>query len=133
MPFMFPNYDVAIACEYGPVGKEIEKLYEKQNMLVLAWGANEFRDFSNRTHEIKTPDDMGKLKMRVPNSEMYIDLWRAMGANPVSMSWAETVGAIQTGTIDGQENGPVSPILQKSMNCSNIIPFPTIPMIQLCW
>ena len=106
LPFMFPSYDVAIACENGPIGKDMEKLYEKQNMIVLGWGANDFRDFSNRTREVKVPDDLKNLKMRVPNSEMYLDLWRTMGTNPVAMSWAETVGALQTGTVDGQENGP---------------------------
>jgi len=106
LPFMFPSYDVAMTCENGPLGKEMEKLYEKQNMLILGWGANDFRDFSNRTREIKVPDDLKNLKMRVPNSEMYLDLWRTLGTNPVAMSWAETVGALQTGTVDGQENGP---------------------------
>jgi tripartite ATP-independent transporter DctP family solute receptor len=106
LPFMFPSYDVAMACENGTIGKDIEKLYEKQNMIILGWGANDFRDFSNRTREIKIPDDMKNLKMRVPNSEMYLDLWRTLGTNPVAMSWPETVGALQTGTIDGQENGP---------------------------
>ena len=106
LPFMFPSYDVAMACENGPIGKDMEKLYEKQNMIVLGWGANDFRDFSNRTREVKVPDDLKNLKMRVPNSEMYLDLWRTMGTNPVAMSWAETVGALQTGTVDGQENGP---------------------------
>jgi tripartite ATP-independent transporter DctP family solute receptor len=106
LPFMFPSYDVAMACETGAIGKDMEKLYEKQNMIVLGWGANDFRDFSNRTREVKVPDDLKNLKMRVPNSEMYLDLWRTMGTNPVAMSWAETVGALQTGTVDGQENGP---------------------------
>jgi len=106
MPFMFPSYDVAVACENGPFGKHIEKLYEKQNILVLAWGANDFRDFTNNVREIKNPADLKGIKMRVPNSEMYIDLWRIMGANPVCMSWSEAVGALKTGTIDGQENGP---------------------------
>ena len=106
LPFMFPSYDVAMACEYGPIGKDMEKLYEKQNMLILGWGANDFRDFSNRVREVKVPDDLKNLKMRVPNSEMYLDLWRTLGTNPVAMSWAETVGALQTGTVDGQENGP---------------------------
>lgn len=106
LPFMFPSYDVAMACENGTIGKDMEKLYEKQNMLILGWGANDFRDFSNRTREVKVPDDLKNLKMRVPNSEMYLDLWRTMGTNPVAMSWAETVGALQTGTVDGQENGP---------------------------
>jgi tripartite ATP-independent transporter DctP family solute receptor len=106
LPFMFPSYDVAIACENGAIGKDMEKLYEKQNMIILGWGANDFRDFSNRTREIKVPDDLKNLKMRVPNSEMYLDLWRTLGTNPVAMSWAETVGALQTGTVDGQENGP---------------------------
>lgn len=47
---------------------------------------------------------MKGLKIRVPGMKMYIDLFTALGADPISMNFAEVFTALQTGSIDGQEN-----------------------------
>jgi TRAP-type C4-dicarboxylate transport system substrate-binding protein len=53
---------------------------------------------------------MDGLKIRVVGSPLFIDTFRAFGANPVSINWSETLTALQQGTVDGQEN-PVSSIV----------------------
>lgn len=62
--------------------------------------------------EVKTPDDLKGMKIRVPNSNTYIKTFEAMGATPTPMPLAEVYTALQQGLIDGAEN-PM-PVLQGS-------------------
>lgn len=54
--------------------------------------------------EIKTPADMAGVKLRMPNSEAWLFLGKALGANPLPMAFTEIYTALQTGAIDGQDN-----------------------------
>lgn len=66
---------------------------------------NGFRQLTNSKTVVDDPSDLKNLKIRVPGSEVYMGFFRALGADPTSMSWSEVFTAIQQGTIDGQENG----------------------------
>jgi len=59
---------------------------------------------------VRKPEDLDGLKIRVVGSPIFIDTFRAMGANPLSVNWSETLTALQQGTVDGQEN-PVASII----------------------
>ncbi|MEA4933679.1 MAG: TRAP transporter substrate-binding protein DctP, partial [Lawsonibacter sp.] len=50
--------------------------------------------------QIKTPEDMKGLKLRVPASSPYLDCFNALGASPMAMSSSEQIGALSAGTID---------------------------------
>ena len=52
---------------------------------------------------LDTPDDMKGMKIRVPNSSMYINCLSAMGATTVAMPFGETISAVQQGVVDGLE------------------------------
>ncbi len=65
--------------------------------------------------EILHPEDVKGLKVRVPGNEVYLATWEALGANIVSMPYAEVYTALQQGTADAQEN-PVETILAGSFN-----------------
>ena len=62
--------------------------------------------------EMLTPDSMKGLKMRVPNSPMYLLFPRSVGANPAPIAFAEVYLALQQGVVDAQEN-PLPTILEK--------------------
>ena len=66
---------------------------------------NGFRQLTNSKTVVDEPSDLKNLKIRVPGSEVYMGFFRALNADPTSMSWSEVFTAIQQGTIDGQENG----------------------------
>lgn len=51
-----------------------------------------------------TPADMKGVKLRMPNSETWLFLGKALGANPVPIAWAELYTALQAGAVDGQDN-----------------------------
>ena len=54
--------------------------------------------------EIKTPADMSGIKLRMPNTESWQFLGKALGANPVPIAFTEIYTALQTGAVDGQDN-----------------------------
>jgi len=63
--------------------------------------------------EIKTPADMAGVKLRMPPGEFWQFLGEALGANPTPVAYAELYTALQTGTVDGQDNPLVSSKLMK--------------------
>ena len=57
-----------------------------------------------QARDVKTPADMAGLKLRMPGSETWQFLGKALGANPTPLAFEEVYLAMQTGTIDGLEN-----------------------------
>jgi TRAP-type C4-dicarboxylate transport system substrate-binding protein len=58
--------------------------------------------------QIRTPADMAGIKLRMPPGEFWQFLGESLGANPTPVAYAELYTALQTGTVDGQDN-PVVP------------------------
>ncbi len=111
LPFLFPGYEALDAVESGTAGKQIFKIVEEKGVVPLCWAENGFREVTNSKHAIQRPGDMEGLKLRVVGSPIFIDIFKAVGANPISMNWAEAQTAFQQGTVDGQENPVVSVIV----------------------
>ncbi len=104
MPFLMPDYKAIDALTGGAVGKEIFKILESKDTVPVAWGENGFRELSNSKKEIRKPEDLKGLKIRVVGSPLFLDTFTALGANPTQMSWADAVPALSSGAVDGQEN-----------------------------
>jgi TRAP-type C4-dicarboxylate transport system substrate-binding protein len=56
------------------------------------------------TKEIKTPADLAGVKLRMPGSDAWLFLGKALGASPTPVAFGEIYTALQTGAIDGQDN-----------------------------
>lgn len=105
IPWSFDNYTEAREVIDATGGDYYAGRMEAKGMTYLGSFHNGFRQITNSKHEITAPADLKNLKIRVPGSEIYMGFFRALGADPTSMSWSEVFTAIQQGTIDGQENG----------------------------
>jgi tripartite ATP-independent transporter DctP family solute receptor len=111
MPFMYPSYKAIDGVENGDPGQKLWKMIESKGVIPLAWGENGFRELTNGKRPVRRPEDLEGLKVRVVGSPIFIDTFRALGANPVNMNWGEAQTAFQQGTVDGQENPVVSVIM----------------------
>jgi TRAP-type transport system periplasmic protein len=111
LPFFFPDYKSLDAVTAGEVGKTLFKNIEDKGVIGLAWGENGYRELTNSKRSVRKPEDLAGLKVRVVGSPIFIDTFRALGANPVSVNWSETLTSLQQGTVDGQENPVVSIII----------------------
>jgi len=114
LPFFISSqpdpYKALDAIEAGKAGKIISDALQKKGVTVLGWGENGFRELTNGIKPIVTPDDMAGMKIRVVGSPLYLDIFKALGANPINMNWGEAVTAFQQGVVDGQEN-PVNSVI----------------------
>lgn len=107
MPWLFPRgyQDVdRIVFNGGPGGQMISQLMEAKGAHVLGLCENGFRQITNNKREIKTPEDMKGLKVRIASIPQYTTLYKMFGTDPVTMSFGEVFTALQQGAIDGQEN-----------------------------
>ncbi|MDL2314407.1 DctP family TRAP transporter solute-binding subunit [Desulfovibrio sp. OttesenSCG-928-C14] len=108
LPFFIagePNrYKAMDAILDGEGGKLIAQAIEKKGGKFIAFGENGFRELTNSKKEIRKPSDLVGMKIRVVGSPLFIDIFKALGANPQAMAWSDTMSAIQQGVIDGQEN-----------------------------
>ena len=111
MPFMYPSYRALDAVENGEPGQKLWKLIEAKGVVPLAWGENGFRQLTNGKRPVRAPADLEGLKVRVVGSPIFIDTFRALGANPINMNWGDAQTAFQQGTVDGQENPVVSVLI----------------------
>ncbi|MDR3532173.1 MAG: TRAP transporter substrate-binding protein [Rhodopila sp.] len=63
-----------------------------------------FREVSSSTHPITDPDSFKGFKIRIPPSQLGVSMFRALGAAPATLNFAEAYTALQTHVVDGQEN-----------------------------
>jgi tripartite ATP-independent transporter DctP family solute receptor len=88
----------------GRLGALVLSAMEQRGLIGLALYDAGPRCFYNSHRPIQTPDDLIGLKLRVPVSDIFIDLIRALGGNPTPLGYGDTYSALQTHLIDGAEN-----------------------------
>jgi tripartite ATP-independent transporter DctP family solute receptor len=105
--YLFRDIDHMYRVLTGPVGKNYwDTLAKKSGMRVLdVWylGTREL-SLTKSAGPVRTPADLKGKKVRWPNSEAWLDVGRALGANPTPMGFGEVYLALKTGTIEGQDN-----------------------------
>lgn len=104
LPFIFKSTAHMRKVLDGPVGEEILKALEPHGFIGLAFYDSGARSFYLTKKPIKTPADMKGLKVRVQQSDMWVSMMQALGANPTPMPYAEVYTALKTGVVDGAEN-----------------------------
>jgi len=108
LPFLFRDIPHTYKA-LDTVGMEMNKGLEARQLKVLGFYENGVRHLTNNVRPVTKPEDMKGLKIRVMEQPVYIELMKALGANPTPMAFGELYTALQQGTVDGQEN-PVSHI-----------------------
>ncbi|WP_029165616.1 DctP family TRAP transporter solute-binding subunit [Aminiphilus circumscriptus] len=103
LPFIFRDVQHAYKA-LDTVGMEIGAKLEGKGMKVLVYMENGVRHMTNNKHPIRVPEDMKGLKIRVMEQPIYIEMMKALGANPTPMAFGELFTALQQGVVDGQEN-----------------------------
>lgn len=115
LPWLIPDTETADRVLGGSGGEAINKLLEEKGIKGLGFGENGMRQITNSKKEITSPDDMKGLKVRIPGIKMYVSLYKALGADPITMNFGEVFTALQQNTIDGQEN-PTDVISSSKIN-----------------
>lgn len=103
--FAFKNADTVWPAMDGELGALIRKGFEKAELYAFEkiWN-NGFRQITASRKPIRDPSDLESFKIRVPVSQVYVSLFKALGAAPTSINLSDVYTALQTGVVDGQEN-----------------------------
>lgn len=87
----------------GEIGQEMSKIArEKTGVEFVAYGEVGFRHLLSK-RPVTSLGELKGLKLRVPELKIWVDFWRALGANPTPLAYAEQYSALATGVIDGLE------------------------------
>ncbi|MEA4954133.1 MAG: sialic acid TRAP transporter substrate-binding protein SiaP [Pseudoflavonifractor sp.] len=137
--YVFQSYDHMTKVLNGDIGKEVfQKIADEQGILPLGAYYLGTRQISlSEDRQIKTPDDLKGVNLRMPNSDAWVFLGKAMGANPTAIAFNDLYLALQTGTVDGQDN-PLPTVksakfyeVQKSISLTNHLVDSVWPTINL--
>jgi tripartite ATP-independent transporter DctP family solute receptor len=113
-PFLWRDWKEAETVIRGPAMEPIwNELRDRHNIVPLTkiwyWG---WRNFTFGTKEVRRPEDMAGLKVRVPESPIWVEMVRGFGAAPTPIPFGEVYTALQQKTVDGQEN-PIPTIFSR--------------------
>ncbi|HEV7368079.1 TRAP transporter substrate-binding protein [Arenibaculum sp.] len=104
LPYIFRSTDHMRAVMDGEIGEEILAAFEPHGLVGLAYYDSGARSFYNSNKEIGSLEDLQGMKFRVMQSDIFVDMVNALGANATPMPYGEVYSAIETGIIDGAEN-----------------------------
>jgi len=103
MPFLFRSVDHMRKALDGPLGEEILKSCESVGYVGLAFYDSGARSIYAKK-AVKTVADTKGMKIRVQQSDLWVAVTAAMGANPTPMPFGEVMTALKTGIVDAAEN-----------------------------
>jgi tripartite ATP-independent transporter DctP family solute receptor len=104
LPFLFANEKEADAVLDGPAGQYFNKKLEAAGLVNLAYWENGFRNLTNSKRAVAKVEDFDGVKVRVMQNNIFLDTFKTLGTNAVPMAFGEVFTALETKTIDGQEN-----------------------------
>jgi len=104
LPFLFNSDEEAYQVLDGEVGDWLFGKLPAIGLVGLGWWGNDFRHATNSRRTITKLEDFAGLKMRVMQSPVHLDTFTTLGTNAVPMAAAEIYSALETSTVDGQEN-----------------------------
>jgi tripartite ATP-independent transporter DctP family solute receptor len=104
LPFVFKSTAHMRSVLDGPIGDDILKALEPQGFIGLAFYDSGARSFYTTRKPIKTVEDMKGMKVRVQQSDMWVAMMQAVGANATPLPYAEVYTALKTGVVDAAEN-----------------------------
>ena len=138
-PFLFSNVKEADALLDGPIGERIKGKLQEKGLVGLAYWENGFRNLTNSKRPVNKMEDFEGIKLRVMQNNVFLNSFNTLGANAVPMSFSELFGALETKTVDGQEN-PFNTILsskfyevQKYLTVTNHVYSPWIVLVSKKW
>jgi TRAP-type transport system periplasmic protein len=110
IPFLFRDLAHARSVLDGEIGKAAMARLEPTGLVGLAWGENGLRHLTTTDRAVRRPEDLKNLKLRVPQSEVMVASFKAIGAAAGSLPFPELYTALSSGTFQAEEN-PIATVL----------------------
>jgi TRAP-type transport system periplasmic protein len=138
-PFLFNSAQEADAILDGPIGQKVMDKLQEKGLVGLVYWENGFRNLTNSQRPVAKMEDLNGIKLRVMQNPVYLDAFKTLGANAIPLPFSELFSALETKTVDGQEN-PYNTILsskfyevQKYLSVTNHVYSPWIVLVSKKW
>ena len=138
-PFLFNNTKEADAVLDGAVGQKVIDKLPSKGLVGLVYWENGFRNLTNNARPVTRMEDLNGIKLRVMQNTIFLDSFKSLGANAIPLPFSELFGALETKTVDGQEN-PFNTILsskffevQRFLSVTNHVYSPWIVLVSKKW
>lgn len=138
-PFLFNSGAEADQVLDGKTGQQIMDKLSDKGLVGLVYWENGFRNLTNSKKPVQSAEDFSGLKLRVMQNNVFLDTFQRLGANAVPLPFSELFTALETKTVDGQEN-PYNTILsskfyevQKYLSVTNHVYSPWIVTASKKW
>lgn len=105
----------------------LQSAYENAGLHLLGFLQNATYRLTTANSDLSKLEDFDKLQIRTMENNNHMDFWKAIGAEPTPLAWAEVYISLQNGTIDAQENAADTCVgaslqeVQKYLACTNHI------------
>lgn len=104
LPFLFRDTEHMHKTVDGPIGEEVLAAFEPHGLVGLTFYDSGARSFYTTKKPIEKLADLKGMKIRVQQSDLWIAMMEAFGANPTPMPMGEVYSSLETGVVDGAEN-----------------------------
>jgi tripartite ATP-independent transporter DctP family solute receptor len=106
IPFAFRDEAQVYKAIDGDLGDHLAKEMAAKGIYAVprACFENGFRQITCSVRPIRTVDDLKGIKMRSPDTPVYVECWKALGATPVVFNFNKIYEALKTGEADAQDN-----------------------------
>lgn len=108
MPMAFAKYDGKTIDKVlngdGEFRKKLSAAYEKAGLHYLGILQNATFRLTTANRALNTLNDFKGLKIRTMSNKNHMAFWTALGANPTPLAWPEVYFALQSGTVEAEEN-----------------------------
>ena len=115
LPFLFKDAQESDLVLDGPFGKKLLERLPEKGLVGLSYWDHGFRNMTTSKKPIVKVEDFEGLKLRVQQIPIYIDMMKALGANPIALPFTELYTALENGTVDGQDN-PLTSIVGSKLH-----------------
>lgn len=104
LPYVYRSAEHIRSVIDGPIGHDLLNVFEGRDLVGLAYYDAGPRNIYNVRRTVTEPGQLRGLKIRAPQSDVFLDTLRAMGANPTPLGFSATFSSLQTHLVDGAEN-----------------------------
>jgi TRAP-type transport system periplasmic protein len=109
LPYLFSSRKQWYKVLDGPLGQDLLNRLQKHGFVGLAYLENGIRHVTNNVRPIYKPEDLQGIKIRLMQSQVFIDTFQSFGCLTTATPWSELYSALQQHVVDAEEN-PVANI-----------------------
>jgi TRAP-type transport system periplasmic protein len=107
LPYLFKNNNEADVILDEILYEPTKKALDEKGITFYCWTENGWRNFATKGGAATSPEELKKYKMRSQESDVHLNMYKAMGVQPIAKPVTEVVPSLNTGIVDGFDNTPL--------------------------